>query len=187
MRTMFARRLVALALGVGMGGLVPGVAAAEVPATPTFSKHIAPIFQEKCEACHRPGSIAPMSLRTFEESRPWARSIKARVETREMPPVAHRQDDRRPGIQERSLAHRRADCHDREMGRGWRPAGRPARHAAGEDLAERPGLELRRALRRASRPRRPLLDLDAEGRRQRHLVEAGRRFGNHRAALGACD
>ena len=52
----------------------------------TFSKDVAPIFQEKCEACHRPGSSAPMSLRTFEEVRPWARSIRARTESREMPP-----------------------------------------------------------------------------------------------------
>lgn len=52
----------------------------------TFSKDVAPIFQEKCEACHRPGSIAPMSLRTFEEVRPWARSIRARTESGEMPP-----------------------------------------------------------------------------------------------------
>jgi hypothetical protein len=52
----------------------------------TFTKDVAPIFQEKCEACHRPESIAPMSLRTYEESRPWARSIRARVESREMPP-----------------------------------------------------------------------------------------------------
>ena len=43
---------------------------------PTFSKDVAPIFQAKCEACHRPNSIAPMSLVTYQESRPWARSIK---------------------------------------------------------------------------------------------------------------
>jgi hypothetical protein len=64
----------------------PRPANAAGPEAPTFSKDIAPIFQEKCEACHRPDSIAPMSLRTFEESRPWARSIKARVEARQMPP-----------------------------------------------------------------------------------------------------
>jgi hypothetical protein len=97
MRTMFSRRLAVLALGFGLGGLVPGVAYAEVPAAPTFSKHIAPIFQERCETCHRPGSIAPMSLRTFEESRPWARSIKARVESREMPPW---HIDKTVGVQE---------------------------------------------------------------------------------------
>ncbi len=52
----------------------------------TFARDIAPIFQEKCQSCHRPDSIAPMSLLTYEESRPWARSIKARVTAGEMPP-----------------------------------------------------------------------------------------------------
>ena len=52
----------------------------------TFSKDVAPIFQSKCETCHRADSIAPMPLRTYEESRPWARSIRSRVETRQMPP-----------------------------------------------------------------------------------------------------
>ena len=56
--------------------------AADNAAKPTFTKDIAPIFQEKCEACHRTDSIAPMPLTTFEEARPWARSIKARVAER---------------------------------------------------------------------------------------------------------
>src|ERR1044071_5959201 len=66
---------------------LPSAALAADPAKPvTFSKDVAPIFQAKCQSCHEPGSIAPMSLRTFEESRPWARSIKARVAARQMPP-----------------------------------------------------------------------------------------------------
>src|SRR6516164_8278761 len=52
----------------------------------TFTKDIAPIFQEKCQVCHREGSIAPMSLLTYEETRPWAKSIKLRVSARQMPP-----------------------------------------------------------------------------------------------------
>ncbi len=52
----------------------------------TFTRDIAPIFQRSCQSCHRTGSIAPMSLLTYEEVRPWARSIKQRVESREMPP-----------------------------------------------------------------------------------------------------
>ena len=52
----------------------------------TFSKDVAPIFQAKCQECHQPNSIAPMSLITFQEARPWARSIKERVATRQMPP-----------------------------------------------------------------------------------------------------
>src|ERR1700752_4257109 len=52
----------------------------------TFSKDVAPILQAKCQECHQPNSIAPMSLITFQEARPWARSIKERVATRQMPP-----------------------------------------------------------------------------------------------------
>src|SRR5512143_2674522 len=52
----------------------------------TFSKNVAPILQAKCQECHQPNSIAPMSLITFQEARPWARSIKERVATRQMPP-----------------------------------------------------------------------------------------------------
>jgi len=55
-------------------------------ADPTFAKDIAPIFQEKCQGCHRAGEIAPMSLVTYEETRPWTKSIKQRVVTRQMPP-----------------------------------------------------------------------------------------------------
>jgi hypothetical protein len=52
----------------------------------TFTKDVAPILQEKCQQCHQPNSIAPMSLITYEDARPWARSIKQRVVTRQMPP-----------------------------------------------------------------------------------------------------
>jgi len=55
-------------------------------AAPTFTKDIAPIFQAKCESCHRPDSIAPMSLVTYEQTRPYARAIKDRVASRQMPP-----------------------------------------------------------------------------------------------------
>jgi hypothetical protein len=48
----------------------------------TFAKDIAPIFQAKCQNCHRKDSMAPMSLVTYEETRPWAKSIKERVITR---------------------------------------------------------------------------------------------------------
>jgi hypothetical protein len=52
----------------------------------TFTKDIAPIFQESCQSCHHAGTFAPMSLVTYEETRPWARSIKQKVAAREMPP-----------------------------------------------------------------------------------------------------
>ena len=61
----------------------PGKAAA---APVTFTKDIAPILQRSCQSCHRPGQMAPMSLLTYQDVRPWVRSIKQSVVSREMPP-----------------------------------------------------------------------------------------------------
>ena len=52
----------------------------------TFTKDVAPILQRSCVTCHRAGESAPMALMTYEDVRPWARSIKTRVSAREMPP-----------------------------------------------------------------------------------------------------
>ena len=46
----------------------------------TFSKDVAPILQKACQQCHRPDSIAPMSLITYQQTRPWARAIKQRTQ-----------------------------------------------------------------------------------------------------------
>jgi cytochrome c5 len=55
-------------------------------AAPTFSKDVAPIFYKNCTNCHRPGEIAPMSLLTFKDARPWAKSIATQVSKGTMPP-----------------------------------------------------------------------------------------------------
>jgi hypothetical protein len=52
----------------------------------TFTKDVAPIFYKNCTGCHRPGEIAPMSLLTYNDARPWAKSIREKVANREMPP-----------------------------------------------------------------------------------------------------
>jgi mono/diheme cytochrome c family protein len=56
----------------------------------TFTKDIAPILQRSCQNCHRPGQVAPMSLLTYEDARPWARAMKQRTGLRDkagvMPP-----------------------------------------------------------------------------------------------------
>ncbi|HEX5736180.1 MAG TPA: DUF3471 domain-containing protein [Blastocatellia bacterium] len=52
----------------------------------TFTKDVAPIFFKNCAGCHRPDRIAPMSLLSYKDARPWARSIKEKVLTRAMPP-----------------------------------------------------------------------------------------------------
>jgi hypothetical protein len=64
---------------------MPARAADGKPA-PTFSKDVAPIFYKACVECHRPTMFAPMSLETYDDARPWARSIKQRVVARAMPP-----------------------------------------------------------------------------------------------------
>ncbi|HEX4999126.1 MAG TPA: cytochrome c [Terriglobia bacterium] len=62
-------------------------AAAGGPARePTFAKDVAPILFANCVYCHRPGEIGPFSMRTYEETRPWAKSIKQAILTRKMPP-----------------------------------------------------------------------------------------------------
>ena len=53
---------------------------------PTFTKDVLPILQRSCQNCHRPSTHAPMSLITYQDVRPWARSIKQKVTSREMPP-----------------------------------------------------------------------------------------------------
>ena len=73
------------------------VVAQDADTTPTFAKDIAPIFQKSCQSCHRPNSVAPMSFLTYQEVRPWARSIKNRVVLGEMPPYRY---DRHVGIQD---------------------------------------------------------------------------------------
>ena len=89
--TTFSRIVsVVAALGVVIGLAGPASAANE--AEVTYHKDVLPIVQENCQTCHRPsghnisGLVAPMSFMTYEETRPWARAIARKVESREMPP-----------------------------------------------------------------------------------------------------
>jgi Copper type II ascorbate-dependent monooxygenase, C-terminal domain len=54
--------------------------------SPTFTKDVAPILFKHCASCHRPGDIAPMSLLTYEQARPWAKAIREQVASGQMPP-----------------------------------------------------------------------------------------------------
>ena len=62
------------------------VAAPAAAATPTFARDVAPILYKNCVECHRPNAMAPMSLMTYEDARPWARAVRQKVVAREMPP-----------------------------------------------------------------------------------------------------
>ena len=92
---VIATSLVALGMVVAAAGQSPASAQTPAQAPVTFAKDIAPILQRACQDCHRPGAIAPMSLISYQDVRPWARSIKTRTEKREMPPWAI---DRNVGI-----------------------------------------------------------------------------------------
>ena len=81
---------------LGLPGLVsltllafPAVPAGQAPVQDdkqvTFTKDIAPILQRSCQRCHRPDSIAPMSLLTYEDARPWAKAMKLRTGLRSRP------------------------------------------------------------------------------------------------------
>ncbi len=79
-RTLTSGLTVAIVVAVGLATpFVLTAAPQAVPAEVTFSKHIAPILQRSCENCHRPDGVAPMSLVTYEEVRPWSRAIKQRT------------------------------------------------------------------------------------------------------------
>ncbi|HEY3044462.1 MAG TPA: cytochrome c [Vicinamibacterales bacterium] len=78
-------RTVCVSLGfvVTLAGARAAQAAESVP---TFTKDVAPILFAKCVSCHRPGEVAPMSLLTYEQVRPWAKALRSKVTSREMPP-----------------------------------------------------------------------------------------------------
>src|SRR5262245_57994087 len=65
---------------------VPAAAAQSAQTAPTWNKDVAPIVFGNCITCHRPGEVAPMSLVTYQDARPWAKGIKAKVVAHEMPP-----------------------------------------------------------------------------------------------------
>ena len=80
-------RTVGASAAVGLISLGAAFAATVSDTRPvTFAKDVAPILQQKCQDCHRAGAMAPMSLMTYEETRPWAKAIRERVVTKQMPP-----------------------------------------------------------------------------------------------------
>ena len=87
-RQPWVAAVVGVGLALGLVGLQAGQSDgnATVPANPTFSHDVLPILQRSCQNCHRPRTIAPMSLLTYQDVRPWARAIRMRVVERYMPP-----------------------------------------------------------------------------------------------------
>ena len=80
----FSMRLTARPVGSAV--LLMAILGINAAGALTYSEDIRPIFAERCVSCHRPGQIAPMSLLTYEEVRPWAKSIAREVTRKAMPP-----------------------------------------------------------------------------------------------------
>jgi hypothetical protein len=77
----------ALILGaIGSGWIAPPARSQEAGSAPTFARDVAPILERQCGSCHRPDGMAPMSLLSYKEARPWAKSIREAVASRKMPP-----------------------------------------------------------------------------------------------------
>ncbi len=92
-RAMISRAMPTTAVKTGflvafstLFGAQLAIAVEPAAASVTYSRDISRIFQKRCQDCHRPGEVAPMALMTYEDSRPWAQSIKKYVVSREMPP-----------------------------------------------------------------------------------------------------
>ena len=139
------------------GSLAIAASAYAAPATvPTFAKDVAPIVFNKCATCHRAGEVAPMSLLSYDDVRPWAKAIKNKVVAREMPPwgadPAHTLQDA-----ERPQPHAGADRHHRRVGGRRRAERQRRRHAAGAEVRRRLDVRPRagRDARDAGRVRHP--------------------------------
>jgi hypothetical protein len=122
-----------LAAAAVMGSTV--AVAQTAPAQVTFTKDVAPILYRSCIRCHRPDEIAPMSLLTYNDARPWARAMKERVSKREMPPWFI---DKTIGIQKYKNDPSLSDAEITTIVK-WVDAGAPEGNPA--DMPQRPTME----------------------------------------------
>ncbi len=89
-RTLFAGLVLVVLIAVPVAAAASSTANDQTAVT--FYEHVLPVLQDNCQTCHRPnganlgGMVAPMSFVTYDETRPWAKSIARKVEAREMPP-----------------------------------------------------------------------------------------------------
>ncbi len=142
--------------GVYVGGFIAGavtlligstLTAQSTPAAAqvTYTKDIAPVLQRSCQNCHRADGVAPMSLATYEEVRPYARAIKLRTgigpHAGVMPPWYMEKNIGIQSFKNDPSAERRRNCQDRKVGRQRRAARQSRRHATAPDVGRREYLD----------------------------------------------
>jgi hypothetical protein len=109
MQRLFGSGLLITGMGISLATLY----GAQAPVT--FAGDVLPILQENCQTCHRTGEMAPMSLMTYAEARPWAKAMKAAVIAQKMPPwfadenIGHFANDRRLSAKDRATIAAWAD------------------------------------------------------------------------------
>src|SRR5262245_22150129 len=109
MKRLVAVAALAFAVAVTLNSVAVQPTAAAAPEHPTYTKDIAPILFAHCAQCHRPGEVAPMSLLSYDDVRPWARAIKSKVMSREMPPWGADPDQSRKMRNDPSLSRDQID------------------------------------------------------------------------------
>ena len=119
------RTLVALTVT----GLVGAAVSAQAQSTPTFSKDVAPVLYKNCTNCHRAGEIGPMSLISYKDARPWAKSIAVRVSNGTMPPW-HADPSHGTFLNDRSLSPA-----DKDLLVAWANGGAPEGNPADLPMA----------------------------------------------------
>jgi len=103
--------------------------------TVTFTKDVAPIVQQNCQSCHRPGEGTPFSLLTYEDARPWAKLMRQMVQQRQMPPWFE-DGHTEKFANNRSLTQAEIDNH-RSLGERGCAEGRPEGPSSGAAIRAR--------------------------------------------------
>ena len=158
----------------------PQLAGAAAPAAVTFAKDVAPILYKNCAECHRPSMFAPMSLMTYDETRPWARAIKQRVVKREMPPwsadPAHGVFKNDPRLSQKDIDTIAAWVDaGAPQGQRPRPAGRADVRRGLDDRQARRGVHDDRRVQGAGRRHGPVSVLHDSHQPDRRQVDPGDR------------
>ena len=154
MRTMLCLAAVTSA-SLGALAAAPQSARPAAANVPTFTKDVAPILYKNCTTCHRPGEIAPMSLLTYEDARPYAKAIRDEVGEGAHAAVARRRAGRY--VRKRTQADRRREEDAPRVGGRRRAEGQPEGPAARAGVPARAGRSASRTsswrCRRTSRSR----------------------------------